>query len=134
MITAIDTSVLLDVLADDPHHATRSAEALAQAVMDGAVIASPVVVAELRAAYDDDSELFSALNDLRVRPASLEPNDALLAGAMHAGYLRAGGSRNRVIADFLIGAHAVNHAARLLARDRGFYRKYFRGLTVWYPE
>ena len=43
---------------------------------------------------------------------------------------KAGGKHERILADFLIGAHALHEANRLLTRDRGFYRRYFSGLEI----
>ncbi len=41
--------------------------------------------------------------------------------------------QNRVVPDFLIGAHALVEGYTLLARDRGYYRGYFNTLTVIEP-
>jgi predicted nucleic acid-binding protein len=46
----------------------------------------------------------------------------------------AGGQRQRVIADFLIGAQAATQRDRLLTRARGYYRKYFDRLAVLNPS
>lgn len=55
---------------------------------------------------------------------------ATLAGVTWKKYRSAGGKRGRVIADFLIGAHAASQCDRLLTRDRGCYEKYFTGLII----
>jgi hypothetical protein len=52
---------------------------------------------------------------------------------MFALYLERGGKRGRVVPDFLIAAHAQNHASGLLARDRGYYRDYFTHLKIIEP-
>ena len=39
-----------------------------------------------------------------------------------------------MITDFLVGAHAQTRHARLLARDRGFFRRYFSRLDVLEPQ
>jgi len=39
-----------------------------------------------------------------------------------------------VVADFLIGPHAQVHAFRLLGSRPGFYRDYFKDLTLWDPS
>jgi predicted nucleic acid-binding protein len=54
------------------------------------------------------------------------------AGALW-GANRRGSERARVVADFLVGAHAMQHADRLLTRDRGFYRQAFADLEIVDP-
>lgn len=49
-------------------------------------------------------------------------------------YRASGGPRERVAADFLVGAHAQEHAERLLTRDRGFHRAAFSGLVIVDPS
>jgi predicted nucleic acid-binding protein len=45
-------------------------------------------------------------------------------------YRAGGGKRTRLIADFVIGAHAQIRGGRLLTHDRGFYRRHFEGLQI----
>jgi predicted nucleic acid-binding protein len=92
------------------------------------------VWAEVAAAFPSEGAAEEALRRLGVTFAGLEESAALAAGTAWATYRRTGGTRTRVIADFLIGAHAAAGADRLLTRDRGFYRRYFESLTVLDPS
>lgn len=59
---------------------------------------------------------------------------ALRAAKAWTDYREAGGTRRRIAADFLIGAHANVQADRLLTRDDGFHRRNFEGLAVVAPS
>jgi predicted nucleic acid-binding protein len=134
VITAIDTSVLLDVLGGDPAFGPASREALRGCLRDGALIASDVVWAETAAWFPREQDAAATLERLGVRFVALDMRAALGAAAAWRAYRREGGSRERVIADFLVAAHASVHADRLLTRDRGFYRSRFRRLRVVDPS
>jgi len=93
-----------------------------------------VVWAELIAAFPDPDAANRALESI---PDACEPIGrvtAARAGSAWRGYRRAGGPRERVIADFLVGAHAVEQADRLLTRDRGFHRRAFANLVIVNPS
>jgi len=135
MRTALDSSVLLDVLGADPLFGARSREALRAAHDAGALVVSEVVWAEVRAHFASDDSFREALRVLGVQFDPISPRAAELAGSLWLESRRAGRRpRGRVVADFLIGAHARLQADALLSRDRGFYRRYFRQLNLIDPS
>ena len=73
------------------------------------------------------------MEGLGVEFSALDSVSALSAGARWSQYRRLGGPRTRVIADFLVGAHALHHAEVLLTHDRAFFRTYFPDLTLFDP-
>jgi predicted nucleic acid-binding protein len=134
VITAVDTSVLLDVFANDPVHAQRSLAALRACLLEGPVIACDVVWAEVVAAFPDPAAARRALDAVPVTFDPLSARAAERAAASWRTYRRAGGPRDRVIADFLVGAHALEQGERLLTRDRGFGRAAFAELPLLDPS
>jgi predicted nucleic acid-binding protein len=130
MISAIDSSIILDVLTDNPQFSDSSELLLRRAMAEGKLVISECVLAEIAPAFADEKTLRQFLADWQIEfiPSSLD--SAILAGANFNRYLSRGGRAGRIVADFLIGAHGVFHADRLLARDRGFLRDYFSKLTV----
>ncbi len=134
MITAVDTSVFLDVFADDPRHAVRSKEWLRVAYDRGAIVACDIVYAELAPAFPDQPSLDHALRMLGATVSPITTDVSYVAGRRWLRYRQAGGSRKRIITDFLIGAHALSMADVFLTRDRGFFGTYFQELGRPTPE
>jgi predicted nucleic acid-binding protein len=134
MTTAVDTNVLLDVLSDDPRFSTDSRAALSACRRRGQLIACGTVWAETTAAFSDRCAGARALVRLGVRLVPLDEAAATEAGRAWRAYRAEGGTRRRVIADFVVGAHAAVHADQLLTRDRGFRRLRFSGLELLDPS
>jgi predicted nucleic acid-binding protein len=134
VITAVDSSVLLDVLLDDPRFRDSSLSALRKARRAGSLVVCPVVRAEVRASLRDPDGIGSLLESAGILFDPFDAACADLAGDLWRRYRQKGGRREHLVPDFLIGAHAAVRATRLLARDRGFFRRYFEGLDVVEPE
>lgn len=96
------------------------------------MIINEIVYAELAPQFGKQDLLDSTLATLGVRTLPVDEQVAFGAGLAWKDYRDAGGGKSRILADFLIGAHAGMQAERLLTRDRGFYKKYFRSLKVSY--
>jgi len=134
VITAVDTSVLLDIFFNEPVFCPLSIEALRSSLEAGPVMACDVVWAEVRAVFGDDEAAARALAGFPVTYSAIDARTASRAGAAWGVNRKGDGPRERVIADFLIGAHALEHADRLLTRDRGFHRRAFAGLVIIDPS
>ena len=133
MITAVDTNILLDVFGADATHGIRSANALRRCLREGALVASEAVWAETAVVFPEEKPFLEAMRAIGVTFSPIGQIAALKASASWRHYRSRGGKRERVVADFLIGAHALTQCDRILTRDRGFYRDYFRELAIVDP-
>lgn len=154
MITALDTNILLDVLIPDEVHFQKSKKLLDEHFEKGQLIICELVYAELASQFPAEKDIRAFLADTGIK--LVHPNEKALyiAGKRWEHYGKNRGhklqcthcgnrmtitclkcrqnvySRQHMISDFVIAAHAVVHAEALLSRDRGFYRAYFRDLKV----
>lgn len=130
MITAVDTNVLLDIFLNDPSFGQSSGKHLREALRLGAIVACEAVWAETAAVFPEPAAFEKAMRTLGIQFSPLTQPAAAEAGIAWKRYRNSGGKRFRIVADFLIGAHAAVQCDRLLTRDRGFYRDFFHRLSI----
>ncbi|MDW3712199.1 MULTISPECIES: type II toxin-antitoxin system VapC family toxin [unclassified Pseudomonas] len=130
----VDTNVLIDVLADDPHWADWSIRQLRAQSRVHALAINAVVYAELALTFDRFEALDEAVEQLQLHLLEMPRPALFLAGKAFDRYRRAGGVREGVLADFFIGAHAAVEGCALLTRDVRRYRNYFPGLELISPD
>jgi predicted nucleic acid-binding protein len=134
MTTAVDSMVLIDLFQQEPRWAPRAATAIDRAIRSGRLIACDIVWAEVAGRFASDAVLAAAMTELSVEFDGITEAAATRAGRLWRKFRQSGGRRrDRIVPDFLIGAHATERADALLTRDRGFYRRYFKGLQVVEP-
>ncbi|MDR6787231.1 putative nucleic acid-binding protein [Sphingomonas sp. BE138] len=127
----VDSHVVID-LVEDGEWTNWSKQALGNAARP--LVANHVVVAEVARAFRSSDAVMVFLTELGIAIEALTPAIAYRAGHAHVGYRLAGGRQQSVLADFLIGAHAVSLGATLVTRDRKRFATYFPDLTLITPE
>jgi hypothetical protein len=131
---AIDSSVLIDLLAGDSLAAEGAEASLRECLSAGPVAVCDVVLAEVTTALRDGAEVLGVLEDMGLSFHATEAKAAVRAGEMQRRYRQRGGKRQRTVPDFLVGAHALLQCNALITRDAGFFRDYFKGLKVIVPK
>ncbi len=140
MRIAVDTNVFSALLSGDPDSAPDARAALGEAAGKGTLLVSPAVYAELVAGRDSEVvDNFFSDKSIDV-DWNLGADVWRTAGARYGAYARArrqqrgdAGPR-RILADFLIGAHALHLAHALLTSDTRIYGTYFPELEIISPQ
>lgn len=131
MRTAVDTNILSALWSGEPLASTVS-EVLDQAATDGGLVICAAVYAELLAhpkAKLDFVDHFLSSTGISIDFDLGEPvwREASVRFAKYATRRRAsrGGRAKRLLADFIVGTHALLRADRLLTLDQSRYSRDF---------
>ena len=131
IVTAVDSNVLIDVLFGDNQFAQTSASSLSQCSREGTVVISTVVMAEVASYFAHATDAVSFFDQTRIAVSDFGVQSAMEAGQLWRD--RVNKDRSRILPDYMVAAHAVTHADRLLTRDTGFNRMGIPGLVVVTP-
>ncbi len=137
MTTAIDTNVVIALWDKDPALSLAAQTALDAAFHRGTLVAAAPVFAELIAAPDRGEAFVGSFFEETGIAVDWELPEQVwrLAGRAFQAYAerrrkqRDSGAR-RILADFVIGAHASINGCRLLTLDDRLYRSSFPRLAV----
>ena len=131
-MTLVDSNVLIDVLSRNSAWGGWSVARLDEARRGGLCI-NAIIYAEIAPTLPAAAFLDAFLNDGGLEVAELPRTALWSAGVAHGRYRNAGGARERVLPDFIIGAHAQALGWPLLTRDARRYRTYFPDVRLITP-
>ena len=132
-MTLVDSNVLIDVIVRDARWGMWSVQRLDDARRSGGLWVNAIVYAEISAGLPSSEAVDVFLTQAHVQVGGLTPPVLWMAGQVHGRYRQAGGPRERVLPDFIIGAHAQELGCPLLTRDPRRYRSYFPDVRLITP-
>ena len=129
----VDSNILLDILTLDSQWYDWSASKLAMLAESHELIINDIIYTEISIGFErieDLEETFSG-NFFKIMPM---PKEALfLAGKAFLQYKSNNGTKNSVLPDLFIGAHASVLGIPLITRDTSRYKTYFPKLRLITP-
>ena len=134
MPTILDSNVVLDILQEDPVWFEWSQRRIRACLDLGRLIVNAIVFAESALRYANFSEYRKLVFASGMELEDIPWEAAFRAGQAQNQYRLAGGVRDRVLADFLIGAHAATRGYAILTRDQSRYRTYFPDIDIIAPD
>ena len=142
MTSAVDTNVVVALLAGTEVETAVAQKALADAASRGAVVICAAVYAELMAMpglAEGELDTFLEETDVGVdwslgAAVWRDAGRAFRSYAERRRKQKGDEGPRRILADFLIGAHAADSADRLLTLDPQLFRANFQDLEVFVPE
>lgn len=132
-LSLVDSNIIIDIL-EENEWSPWSERNILKMSETGQLVINQIVLAETAMYFDHVVQLDRSLAALRLVKEEIPWEAAIAAGRGHARYRKQGGSRERVLPDFLIGAHADLKGYRLLTRDARRYRKYFPNIEIIAPD
>jgi predicted nucleic acid-binding protein len=134
VVTSVDSNIFFDIISGDTVAYLEAVRSLKSAGRSGTILISSVCYAELSVRFPHPAALNQFLADFQVEVTPLDRNTAYLAGQFLREYKLRGGTRTRILADFLIAAHAQLYSDRLLTRDSRFFSDVFPNLKAVAPD
>jgi predicted nucleic acid-binding protein len=133
MTACLDTNILIYITDQNSPHHSWSVTQLQRSKTQGPVIISDIVYSQFAggmASRSDADAVISALELERIRSS----DEALFrAGKAFVEYKKRRGPKERVIADFIIGATAEAEGLPLVTNNPSDFRSYFPTVTLIHP-
>lgn len=130
----VDTNILIDVLEDDPQWADWSIKQLQAQSMIHKLVINPIIYSELSLTFSSIEELDKALHGMDLPMVEMPKSALFLASKAFLQYRKKGGTKNNVLGDFFIGAHAAVSGLPVLTRDTKRYSTYFPTVQLVSPN
>ncbi len=134
MAALVDSNVLIDIAYRDPVWMPWSKAQIIAAIADGPLVINQIIFAEFSYRYNQFEEADALLPHEEFRRESLPFIAAFAAAKAFEAYRRAGGTRDKPLPDFFIGAHAVVCGYQIITRDPSGYRRFFPDAELITPD
>lgn len=130
----VDTNILIDVLQDDPEWANWSIAQLQSQSMVHRLVINPIIYSELSLTFSSIEALDAVLEQMELPMLEMPKPALFLASKAFLQYRKKGGTKNNVLGDFFIGAHAAVSNLPVLTRDVSRYTTYFPTVKLVSPH